>query len=118
ALSGEDIALLSPVNGACPLFRSGRDVEIMRRIYRSFPTLGERDLARPDELWNLEHTAIFHMSNDSGAFVTAEDMAAAGARPMGRQRFLLGDEEYWPLYEGKYIHLLDHRRGTFDSVPR
>lgn len=118
ALSKGDIALLSPSNGACPFFRSERDVEIMRRLYRSFPTLGERDDARPDDLWNLEHTSIFHMSDDSGAFVTEEELAASGARSIGSQRYRVGGEEYWPLYEGKYIYLLDHRYGTFDAVPR
>jgi hypothetical protein len=117
SLSPEDIALLSPKNGACPMLQGERDAEIMRRLYKTLPILGEVDRARGGERWNAEHTAIFHMSEDSNEFRRREDLLGAGAEEIGRARFRLNGEEHWPLYEGKYIHLLDHRHGSFEGVP-
>src|SRR5207237_521398 len=31
-------------------------------------------------------------------------------------RVRTNDDEFWPLYEGKYIFLLEHRYGSFETV--
>ena len=59
--------------------------------------------------------AMFHMSNDSGLFRTAAQLAAgseerAGANWIGR------DGETWvPLYEAKMVHQFDHRWATYED---
>jgi hypothetical protein len=133
-LSAEDIALMSPINGACPLMRSEQDAKILRKLYKHFPILGQKDASRPDLYWNPNYTPIFHMANDSGDFRKREELEAQGyelrsgifvsaevPRELRRWHEVAkweGDEEvYLPLYEGKYIYLFDHLYGTFESVP-
>lgn len=117
SLSPEDIALMSPTNGACPLLKGERDAEIMRELYRNFPILGASDPRRPNEFWNVEYVRIFDMANDSGDFKKLEELEAMGLTPAADRRVRAGGEEYWPLYEGKYIFLFDHRYGSFETVP-
>ena len=38
-LSSDDIALLNPNTRTCPIFRSGRDAELAKAIYRRVPVL-------------------------------------------------------------------------------
>lgn len=116
-LTPEDIALMSPLNGACPLLKGERDGAIMRRIYRTFPVLGQQDLSRPLDFWNTNYVRIFDMATDSGHFKKREELEPLGLQLDGRARFMNDDEEYWPLYEGKYIYLLEHRYGSFETVP-
>jgi hypothetical protein len=108
---------MSPINGAAPLLKGTRDAAIMRRLYREFPILGTTDPTQPQEYWNVQYVAIFHMANDSGHFRRREELEATGLVLNAQRRFVADDEQYWPLYEGKYIHLLDHRYGSFETVP-
>jgi hypothetical protein len=39
ALSAEDMALLNPNTRTCPIFRSRRDAELTKAIYRRVPVL-------------------------------------------------------------------------------
>ncbi|MCZ7664803.1 MAG: N-6 DNA methylase [Thermoleophilia bacterium] len=116
-LSPEDVALMSPYNGAMPLLKGDRDAAIIRRIYSEFPVLGDRDSTRPRDLWNVDYVRIFDMAIDSKHFRRREDLEALGLEMNERRHFIGGDEEYWPLNEGKYVYLMDHRYGTFENVP-
>jgi hypothetical protein len=116
-LSPEDISLMSPYNGAIPLLKGDRDAAIMRRIYRSFPLLGDSDSTDLWNLWNVSYVRIFDMATDSGQFKRREELEALGLHMDALRRFVCEDDEYWPLYEGKYIYLMDHRYGTFENVP-
>lgn len=94
-LSPEDIALLNPNTGTCPAFRSGRDADVTKEIYRRVPPL-VRASAPGGDPWDVRFRAMFHMANDSGLF--SDD-------PEGRL----------PLYEGKMFWQFDHRYGTYEG---
>ncbi|GHT81335.1 hypothetical protein AGMMS49543_03650 [Betaproteobacteria bacterium] len=82
-----DVALikrLSPGSHSLMEFKGALDVSIAQKLLRH-PLLGER----VEGAWNVNFTAEFHMTNDSGLFKTSH-----GA---GR----------WPLYEGKMIWQFD-----------
>ncbi len=115
-LSAEDIALMSPYNGAMPLLKRDRDATIMRRIYRNFPLLGDSDSRRAGDLWNFDYVRIFDMATDSKYFKRREELQTSACSMDARRRFVVEGEEYWPLYEGKYIYLMNHRYGSFESV--
>jgi hypothetical protein len=72
-LSPDELLLLNPNTGTCPVFRSRRDAEITLAIYRHWPVLVRdgathaRDNGNP---WGLSFMTMFHMSNDSGLFRT------------------------------------------------
>ncbi len=86
-LSTEDIVLLNPATKTCPIFRSRRDAEITKAIYRRLPVLTASG-------WKLELTRLINQSDDSGSF---RKYPADGLLP---------------LYEGKYFHHYDHRWAT------
>jgi hypothetical protein len=97
-LTAEDFALLNPNTRTCPIFRSKRDAEITKGIYRRVPVLINRTRENGN-LWNVSLSAMFHMSNDSNLFV---DKAP-------------GANDHVLLYEGKMIHLYDHRFASFNG---
>lgn len=55
---------LSPEQYTFVELHDQREVELLRRIYRTFPRLGER----LENTWNVSFTAEFHMTNDSFLF--------------------------------------------------
>jgi hypothetical protein len=89
-LSAVDIALLNPATKTCPVFRSRRDAEITKAIYRRIPVLMA-------SRWNLELRRLLNSADDSDKF------------------FGEPSESRLPLYEGKYFHHYDHRWVTNDQ---
>jgi phage repressor protein C with HTH and peptisase S24 domain len=107
-LSPEDFRLLNPNTGTAPIFRSRRDAELTRHIYRRVPVLVEEGKGEAGNPWGVEFLAMFHMANDSGLFRTRERLEADGFRLQGNV-FVRGAERYLPLYEAKMVQQFDHR---------
>lgn len=114
-LSAEDIALLNPNTRTCPVFRSCRDAELTKAIYRRVPILIHRERDKQPEVnpWNIRLNTMFHMSNDSHLFRTREQLIKEGWIVNGN-RFCRDRAEYLPLYEGRFGHQFNHR---FASQP-
>ncbi|MFG0318241.1 MAG: Eco57I restriction-modification methylase domain-containing protein, partial [Planctomycetota bacterium JB042] len=113
-LSAEDIALINPNTKTCPVFRTRRDAEITKAIYRRVPVLVRED--DPDgNPWGLSFATMFHMSNDSGLFQTREELEKAGATLDGNA-FVHDGERLLPLYEAKMLHHFDHRWATYEGT--
>ena len=114
SLSPDDIALLNPNTHTCPIFRSGRDAELAKAIYRRVPVLirEARDRQPEENPWGIRFSAMFHMANDSHRFVPREQLEADGWKLAGNV-FRKGGEEYLPLYEAKMIHQFDHRWASY-----
>lgn len=113
-LSADDIALLNPNTRTCPIFRTARDAEITKQIYRAAPVLireGDPEV----NPWGVTFKTMFHMSNDSHLFRTRQEMEAQGATLGADGRFRRGDEVWLPLYEAKMIHQFDHRFATYNT---
>jgi hypothetical protein len=135
-LSVEDFERLNPNTLTCPTFRTAREAEITSGIYSRLPVLvNERTSTDP---WGVSFKSMFHMSNDSGVFRTADQLEGQGLSLTSDGRFqrvhgtevangpnpgsdavgnkVLPQEEIWlPLYEGKMIHQFDHRYGTYEG---
>lgn len=94
----EDLALINPNTRTIPLLRCRDDAELAVKIYRRVPILIDRQ--HNNNPWNIRFGTMFHMSNDSGLFLTE--------RPEG--------VDVLPLYEGKMIHQYDHRFNTFTAT--
>ncbi len=134
-LTAEDIELINPNTRTCPIFRSKRDAELTKAIYRRVPVLileEEKDdqgrVIRPEQNpWGVRfRQGLFNMTSDSHLFRTREQLEAAGYRLVGN-RFVKGGgasgegrmqtgDVYLPLYEAKMIWQFDHRFGTFEGV--
>lgn len=76
--------------------------------YRNHAILKRDGGANP---WGLGFAGLFHMTNDSGLFRSADDLAALGAVFEGwtwRHR----DDLWVPLYESKLLNIFNHRSST------
>ena len=133
-LTAEEIELLNPNTGNCPIFRSQADAELTKAIYRRVPVLWrEATEERPEENpWRLAFQRMIDMANDSHHFRTAKELKADGYRLEGNifvRRMANGERRmeaveadnslfatrYLPLYEAKMIHQFDHRWATYDD---
>lgn len=113
SLSAEEIALINPNTGTCPVFRSRRDAEITLGIYRRVPVLLKK--GDPDENpWRIAFQLMFMMNTDSHLFRTRQELEADGWH-LERNIFVLGDRRYLPLFEAKMLHYYDHRWATYDK---
>lgn len=113
-LSSEEIALLNPNTRTCPIFRSKRDAEITKAIYRRVPILIDEAMGEAGNPWGIKFSTMFHMTNDSHLFRTREQLEVDGWE-LKRNIFECDKESYLPLYESKMTWLLDHRFGSYEG---
>lgn len=95
-LAPEDFALLNPNTRTCPIFRTRRDAEITKGIYRRVPVLVDETRGEAGNPWGVSFMAMFHMANDSHLFRDEPEPGLV------------------PLYEAKMIHQFNHRFGTYE----
>lgn len=95
SLTPEEFKLLNPNTLTCPIFRSNRDAELTKKLYRAAPVLIRDGAGGKGNPWNVSFATMFHMANDSHLFL---DSPA---------------EDRLPLYEAKLIHHFDHRWATY-----
>lgn len=93
-LTPEEFNLINPNTRTCPVFRSNKDAELTKKLYRAVPILIE-DGEQEKNSWGIRFMTMLHMSNDSALFYNE-----AG-------------ENLLPLYEAKMIHQFDHRWATY-----
>jgi hypothetical protein len=97
-LARDEFTLLNPNTKTCPVFRSEKDAELTKKIYRKVPVLiREKEMSdtKNGNPWNIQFMTMFHMSNDSHLFHNEPA------------------SERLPLYEAKMIHQFDHRWATY-----
>jgi hypothetical protein len=118
-LTAHDFRLFNPNTLTLPLFRGRADRDLTQKMYNAAPVLiRERDEDLNDEvnLWNVTFQSIFHMSNDSGHFRTAQQLLTAGNSREGSDWLDVAGRRYVPLYEAKMVHLFDHRFGSYSGL--
>lgn len=106
-LAPDEFSLINPNTRTCPVFRSERDAELTKKLYRAAPVLireavtDEEGTVLQAEVnpWGISFQRMLDMSNDSGLFADAPAPA--------------GQAERLPLYEAKMIHQFDHRWATY-----
>ncbi|GAB4367780.1 MAG: N-6 DNA methylase [Elainellaceae cyanobacterium] len=95
SLSSQEIYLLNPNTGTCPVFFWKRSAEITKEIYYRVPILEREGQNNP---WRISLFSMFHMSNDSKLFYTKPS------------------EKFAPLYEAKMIHQFNHRFASYENL--
>lgn len=108
ALTADDIALLNPNTRTCPIFRSRRDAEITKAIYRRVPVLIDQSRREGGNPWGVRFMRMFDQTNDAEMFVDAKSLKAKRYRLEGN-RWVKGGKTYLPLYEAKMVQMFDHR---------
>jgi hypothetical protein len=115
SLTPEDLALINPNTRTAPVFRSRRDAELTKSIYRRVPVLLRRGDPNGNP-WGVEFSTMFHMTNDSDLFRTAAELEALGALLEGNV-WRRGVDRWLPLYEAKMAHHFTHRWGDYAMRP-
>jgi len=112
-LKAEDSAHINPNTGTVPVFRTKRDAEIVKDIYKRVPILVDHRGMVPRLAWPVHHRrGFFHMTQDSRLFHTAEQLKKKGFYRVAVNRWKKGEEDYVPSYEGKMIKAFDHRAAS------
>jgi len=125
-LTPEEFRLINPNTLTCPVFRSERDAELTKKLYRAAPVLIEEGKPNGNP-WGISFMAMMHMSNDSHLFADASQVNGewrTAGTANSEWRVANGEEKdhspltirhspYLPLYEAKMIHQFDHRWATY-----
>ncbi|HUT60573.1 MAG TPA: hypothetical protein VNA25_22235 [Phycisphaerae bacterium] len=106
SLSPEDIALLNPNTRTCPIFRSRRDAELTKAIYRRVPVLIREALdGQPEENpWVLKIRRVFDMNKPEVLGLCSQQHPQATEKG-----------EWVPMLESKLVHQFDHRFASYVS---
>ncbi|MFF2205239.1 Eco57I restriction-modification methylase domain-containing protein [Streptomyces sp. NPDC058145] len=104
-LSPDELTLISPNTGTLPLFRTRHDGLLTASIHRRFPVLHREGGSNP---WGTTFLYMVRAANDGGALHTRQQLLDNDWKPTGRE-FIKGEKRMAPLYEGKMLHLFDHR---------
>ncbi|MCB1615006.1 MAG: hypothetical protein KDI30_03230, partial [Pseudomonadales bacterium] len=104
SLTGEEFARINPNTLTCPVFRSQKDAELTKKIYRAAPVLIRESSENSGEInpWGIKFARLFDMSTDSDLFLNHEQSKTF---PQGTL----------PLYEAKMVHHYDHRWATYEN---
>lgn len=94
-LTPADYQLINPNTLTCPVFRSERDAELTKKLYRATPVLiSENQLT--GNPWGITFSqGLFNMTSESGFFTGAKGPGLVA------------------LYEAKLTHQFDHRWATY-----
>lgn len=93
-LTDEDMRTFNPNTFTCPVFRTERDADLTKKLYRTAPVLIEEGESDKNP-WGIRFMAMIHMSADSHQFQNNQTQHSL------------------PLYEAKMIHQFDHRWATY-----
>jgi hypothetical protein len=113
-LTPDEITLLNPNTGTCPVFVSHRDAEITLGVYNRVPVLWREDDPEGNP-WGISFMAMLHMANDSDLFHARDELIAAGWSLEGNV-FIHDQDRMLPLLEAKMVHQFDHRLGTYEGA--
>ncbi len=111
ALSSADMALMNPNTRTCPVFRSRRDAELTKAIYKRVPILIDQNRAEGGNPWGIKFITMFHQTNDAELFEEPEKLEKRGFKRVGNV-YRKGKEICLPLYEAKMIQAFDHRAAS------
>jgi len=110
-LSAEDIQLLNPNSRTCPVFRSQRDAELTKAVYRRVPILVNAARGEAGNPWGIRFLRMFDQTNDAELFRMAEQLKAKRFKRVGAC-WKKGKKTFLPLYEAKMIQMYDHRAAS------
>lgn len=110
-LSSKEMELLNPNTHTCPVFRSRRDAELTKAIYRRVPILVDKSRKKGGNPWGIKFVRMFDQTNDAELFRPREELVKLKARQEGN-RWRKGNRLFLPLYEAKMVQAFDHRAAS------
>lgn len=107
-LSARDIKLLNPNTQTCPIFRSQRDANLTKSIYKRVPILIDENRKQGGNPWGIKFFTMFHQTNDAGLFGEAKAWEKKGYKLVGNT-YTKNTKRALPLLEAKMTREYDHR---------
>ena len=111
SLSTKDMTLMNPNTKTCPIFRSRRDAELTKAIYRRVPILVNRSRKKGGNPWGIKFVRMFDQTNDAELFRTRGELRKMKAKQDGNL-WKKGKRTFLPLYEAKMVQAFDHRAAS------
>ena len=109
ALTAADMKLLNPNTKTCPIFRTRRDADLTRAIYKRIPVLIDENRKQGGNPWGITFKqGLFNQTSDAKRFKKPEVLKKDGYALEGN-RWVKGKSVYLPLYEAKMLQAFDHR---------
>lgn len=110
-LTAADMALLNPNTKTCPIFRTRRDAELTKGIYKRVPILLDENRKRGGNPWEIKFFTMFHQTNASEHFHPAKVWDKKGFKLDGNV-YVKDKKRALPLYEAKMVQAFDHRAAS------
>lgn len=102
---------INPLTKNVASFSNKKDKELLISVYNRTNIIG---LSKD---WNIRYSTGLHMSSDANELVTFEELINRGFNLEGNI-FKSSSEIYYPLLEGKLIHIYDNRFATFEGIDK
>ena len=118
-LGVDGFKFFNPNTLTAPLFRTGTDRDLTRKLYRTAPVLIRERPVHPDgdeNPWGITFQRLFDMSTDSRYFRSASQLSQQGFCRDGPNWRHGAGRVYVPLYEAKMVHHFDHRFGSYAGL--
>jgi hypothetical protein len=110
-LTAADMKLLNPNTRTCPIFRTRRDADLTRGVYRRIPILIDHNRKQGGNPWGIKFFTMFHQTNDAEHFEPAKAWEKKGFKLNGNI-YTKGKRRALPLYEAKMVQAFDHRAAS------
>ena len=111
-LRTDDFARFNPNTKLCPIFRTAKDANLTAKIYRKAPILINDETK--ENIWGIRFMMMFNMASASSVFRTRKQLDEIGGQLQG-DSYIVANDVYVPLYEGKMFWLYNHHYGSFPN---
>lgn len=111
ALTAADMKLLNPNTRTCPIFRTRRDANLTRGIYKRVPILIDENRKKGGNPWEIKFLRMFDQTNDAAHFADGKVWQKKGYKLDGNV-YVKSKSRALPLYEAKMFRQFDHRHGS------
>lgn len=111
ALTAADMRLLNPNTRTCPIFRTRRDADLTKSIYKRVPILIDANRTDGGNPWGITFCRMFDQTNDAEHFKPAKHWEGKGYKLRGNV-YTHGKKSALPLYEAKMVQAFDHRAAS------
>ncbi len=105
------MALLNPNTRTCPIFRTRRDAELTKSVYKRVPILIDENRKRGGNPWEIKFLRMFDQTNDAEHFCEAAEWQRQGYKREGNV-YRKAKKRALPLYEAKMVQAFDHRAAS------
>ena len=110
-LTAADMKLLNPNTRTCPIFRTRRDADLTKAIYKRVPILIDQNRRKGGNPWGIKFLRMFDQTNDAEHFAEGKVWEKKGYRLDGNF-YVKNKKRALPLYEAKMVQAFDHRAAS------